>query len=293
MEQQDEFGAATSAVGRPQYSSKAQVAEVIYEKREYPDCPEGTYTAICVKAESKKKAMDAQFNPGEDQIHHRWEILTDARSGQAVTYTDKNDEDKKVRHYQVFGKALNLSFGERANLHKLMKELTGIPPLVTKKTEARPLQGTTKTRMVTVARFDYSVLEYMTCELKIKHEDYQSRDGETRTAVNIVSYDCSPAMKFANWSQLPQSHPDMHAFPGWAEAKAAFDTSHLPMQQLPVSPQPQQQSQQPQPQFQPYPNPPAPGQPVQTIAQPIDPSRISPSVQAWNDEKAKQNAFPQ
>lgn len=228
----DPLDAAVGQVHAAQ-STPQPMAEAVYERRNYPDCPEGTFVAICCNVELKVNPMDSDFDPGMTKINHRWQVMSDVRTGQPVFYVDPKDETKKERQYQVFGKALSISFGDRANLPKIMKELTGIAPLKTVTNETRILEGSNQPKQVKIVRFDQSVLENMVCELRIKREALVSDPSRTRLVID--DYSCTPAMRYSNWSMLP-AHPDKVAFEGFEAAKAAYDAQYATPSPSRVSP---------------------------------------------------------
>lgn len=210
-------------------SNDGQIAEAVYERREYPNCPPGKYLAVCAKTGLMTVPDDAMFDAGKQKITHRWEIVSDAVTGAPVSYIDKDDESKQVRYYNVFGKPLSISFGEKANLSKLTRELTGLLPLQDIEVGERTYEGGLK-KKVNIVRFNQAMLENMQCILTIEH--VQGKDNNAgRTFVEVKSYECTPAMKYENWTMLPQGHKQLERFDGFDAAKAEYeDRSRQPNQ---------------------------------------------------------------
>lgn len=228
----DSFDDAVAGVQSPTRSSGSPaIAEAVYEKRKYPPCPEGNFIAICVKTELKEVPMTAQFDAGAMKIHHTWEIQSD-RDGKPVDYEDPQDPDKRWK-YRVFGKPMSISFGDRATLCKLFKELTGIPPLTDVAVEMRTFEGAPRPKEVKVVRFDQTLLENMVCELKIAHEIYKNKYGEDTTGVSIKSYDCTMAARKRNYDTLPP-HPMKVPFPGEAAVSSPVPPAQPVAQQAPA-----------------------------------------------------------
>ena len=194
-------------------AESARMAEVVYEPRDYPDCPEGEYIAMCVKAELKP-SKPSQYNPnGADKIHLRWEIMKDLRTGQEVYYIDQSDAEKKKRHYMVFTKPMMQSFGERSNVGKMFKELTGLGAdcILQKTKEMRNFEGAGQ-KEVTVVRFDQTIFENMTAMVKVKHEEFENSMGEMQMGINVASLECDTARKYENYNIIRRL-PGVPEFP--------------------------------------------------------------------------------
>lgn len=261
-----------------------RMAEAIYEPREYPDCPEGEYVAICAKSELRP-AKATQYNPeGLDKINTRWEILKDAITGEDVFYVDETDAEKKNRHYQVFGQPMSQSFGPRSNVNKLFVELTGVPVdfMVQKVRENRMFGNVEKS--VNVVRFDPSIFEGMMAVVKVTHDEYTDSSGNTRIGVNVSipdSIKTTPKQKWNNYCQFDRM-PGRPEFPA-IDLKKLQATQSVPMapaaREIFGSPMPAQQGAPV-----PVPMPMPAQQPGQQFRVPVPPPQYSqqPGPQGYN-----------
>lgn len=151
---------------------------VEFKKREYPLTPKGDQPAVCTKA----MLVDSPYadSVGKKVLKLTWEL--------DATYTD--DEGEK-RSYKAFSKPYSLSFGPKAGLAKLCKDLTGLDPTYSEK----KVPGG-----VTVRDFKFTQFEGMRANLYIKHVD----GSEGKKFANILDYNCDEAIQAENRKYLPE-----------------------------------------------------------------------------------------
>lgn len=200
----NDFDSAADAVG-----SKTDYAEAVYIDRKYPLPDEGWYTAMCVKSELKPS--NSQYDaPGTNRIHLQWELMNNVKTGQPVSYVDPEDQEQKVRKFKVFSRALSIAFSDKAHLNKLMKTLTGMEPIVRERKEARLIQGETTPREITIKRFNHSMIEGMTAELKIVHSTYKTDTGVDKTSPSIEDYSADKETIKKNRALIPPEDMDYY-----------------------------------------------------------------------------------
>lgn len=183
----DSFEDAVAGVQSKQGGN--EYAEVVFEKREYPLIPEGQYKAICCKSELRESRSEFD-DPGTMKICLRWQVWEPMYKG----------DDDKEHHYIVFAKPLGIAFGERANLPKVFKKLTGLEPMV-QKIHTKIDIGGGKFKEATRMRFDHKVFENMECELIVSHKEY-----EGKMYPQIENIICMKEMREKNAAQLPAEY---------------------------------------------------------------------------------------
>lgn len=212
-----------------QPTKNEEVAETFYEKKEYPLVPQGVYKAMIVKSElreSKSKFDD----PGTTKINLRYEIISDM-NGKPVEY---KGDDGEMHKYQVFGKPLAKNYGDGiktgkpSNLFKLIRELTGIPPLTDEEDAVRTLDNG-KTIRGKVIRFNHKMLEYMKLQLIVKHKEY-----EGKMYAYIDSFMVDSVMQKENYDMLPP-HPKKFARGVGVSGRRLGDGGRVLAPEVPVS----------------------------------------------------------